>query len=212
MRSTCARRPKAWRTICTAVRSGSARFFAAALYEQGAGARSAALAQHAACTDRKAGADRRRGRGASREANRAHGRGVRRLAQGDTWSRVRAALAPMLPSAQWVKDVLRRPAPAHRIADIGIYRAPLAGGASSAQIRERFTSLDLAWATGVSARRRPTNHDRYPCAALESAYRMPRGALAGLRAAASADPTTPGSAASAAAASRSATAVRRDDS
>jgi glycerol-1-phosphate dehydrogenase [NAD(P)+] len=73
-----------------------------------------------------------------------------RLAQGDTWSRVRAALAPMLPNAQWVKDVLAQAGAAHRIPDIGIDRARFVWAVNnSAQIRERFTSIDLAWATGV---------------------------------------------------------------
>jgi glycerol-1-phosphate dehydrogenase [NAD(P)+] len=72
------------------------------------------------------------------------------LGRGDTWSRVRAALAPMLPTAQWVKDVLAQAGAAHRIADIGIDRARFVWAVhNSAQIRERFTSLDLAWATGV---------------------------------------------------------------
>jgi glycerol-1-phosphate dehydrogenase [NAD(P)+] len=73
-----------------------------------------------------------------------------RLAHGDTWSRVRAELAAMLPSAAWVKDVLARAGAAHRIADLGIDRERFLWAAlNGAQIRERFTSLDLGWAVGV---------------------------------------------------------------
>ena len=73
-----------------------------------------------------------------------------RLAQGDTWSRVRAALAPMLKSARHVKNVLVQANAAHRVADIGIDRERFLWAVlNCAQIRERFTSVDLAWVTGV---------------------------------------------------------------
>ena len=73
-----------------------------------------------------------------------------RLAHGDTWQRVRAAIAPMLPRAQWVKDVLEQAGAAHRIVDIGIDRERLLWAVrNGAQIRERFTSLDLGWALGL---------------------------------------------------------------
>jgi glycerol-1-phosphate dehydrogenase [NAD(P)+] len=73
-----------------------------------------------------------------------------RLQQGDSWERVRAALAPMLPGAAWVKRVLVEAGAAHRIADIGIDRERFLWAVyNSAQIRERFTSIDLGWATGV---------------------------------------------------------------
>jgi glycerol-1-phosphate dehydrogenase [NAD(P)+] len=72
------------------------------------------------------------------------------LQQGDTWERVRAALRPMLPSAAWVKSVLSSAGAAHRIADLGITRERFVWAAlNGAQIRERFTSLDLGWAAGV---------------------------------------------------------------
>jgi glycerol-1-phosphate dehydrogenase [NAD(P)+] len=73
-----------------------------------------------------------------------------RLSQGDTWSRVRAELAAMLPSAAWVKDVLVKAGAAHRVADLGIDRERFLWAVrNGAQIRERFTSLDLGWAAGV---------------------------------------------------------------
>jgi hypothetical protein len=63
---------------------------------------------------------------------------------------VRAELAAMLPSAAWVKDVLVQAGAAHRIADLGIDRERFLWAVrNGAQIRERFTSLDLGWAAGV---------------------------------------------------------------
>lgn len=73
-----------------------------------------------------------------------------RLAKGDTWSTVRATLAPMLPKAAWIKRVLREAGAAHRVQDLGIDRDRFLWAVyNGAQMRERFTSLDLAWATGV---------------------------------------------------------------
>jgi len=73
-----------------------------------------------------------------------------KLSAGDTWARVRERIAPGLPKASWIKDVLRKAGAAHRIADLGIDRARFLWAVhNAAQIRERFTSLDLAWATGV---------------------------------------------------------------
>jgi glycerol-1-phosphate dehydrogenase [NAD(P)+] len=73
-----------------------------------------------------------------------------KLSAGDTWARVRERIAPGLPAASWVKDVLRKAGAAHRIADLGIdHDRFLWAVHNAAQIRERFTSLDLAWATGV---------------------------------------------------------------
>jgi glycerol-1-phosphate dehydrogenase [NAD(P)+] len=75
---------------------------------------------------------------------------AQRLAAGDTWSRVRAELAPMLEPAAWVKHVLREAGAAHRVSDLGIGRERFLWAVrNGAQIRERFTSLDLAWVTGV---------------------------------------------------------------
>jgi glycerol-1-phosphate dehydrogenase [NAD(P)+] len=73
-----------------------------------------------------------------------------RLQQDDTWNRVREELRPMLPSAAWVKGVLAAAGAAHRIADLGITRERFVWAVlNGAQIRERFTSLDLGWAAGV---------------------------------------------------------------
>lgn len=77
-------------------------------------------------------------------------RACEQLAEGDTWQRVRARIAPGLRKASWVKDVLQRAAAAHRIPDLGITRDRFLWAVlNGAQIRERFTSLDLAWVTGV---------------------------------------------------------------
>jgi glycerol-1-phosphate dehydrogenase [NAD(P)+] len=73
-----------------------------------------------------------------------------RLQRGDTWTQLRAQLQPMLPGAAWVKRVLEQAGAAHRVADIGIDRERFLWAVhNSAQIRERFTSIDLAWATGI---------------------------------------------------------------
>jgi glycerol-1-phosphate dehydrogenase [NAD(P)+] len=73
-----------------------------------------------------------------------------RLQQGDTWNEVRAALRAMLPSAAWVKRVLKDAGAAHVIADLGITRERFVWAVlNGAQIRERFTSLDLGWAAGL---------------------------------------------------------------
>lgn len=75
---------------------------------------------------------------------------ARRLNAPGTWGQVRAAIAPGLPKAAWIKDVLRRAGAAHRLQDIGVSRERFVWAvASCAQIRERFTSIDLAWASGV---------------------------------------------------------------
>lgn len=75
---------------------------------------------------------------------------ARRLSEPGAWKRVREAIAPGLPRAAWIKDVLRRAGAAHRIADIGVSREHFLWTVKScAQIRERFTSMDLAWTTGV---------------------------------------------------------------
>jgi hypothetical protein len=66
------------------------------------------------------------------------------------FERVREAIAPLLPEPRWVKDVLQKAGAAHRIADIGCSRERFRWAVlNCAQIRERFTSIDLAWAAGV---------------------------------------------------------------
>jgi len=72
------------------------------------------------------------------------------LAAPGMWQRVREAATPMVPSPEWVKGVLSAAGAAHRISDLGIDRERFRWAVlNGAQIRERFTSLDLAWATGV---------------------------------------------------------------
>jgi glycerol-1-phosphate dehydrogenase [NAD(P)+] len=78
------------------------------------------------------------------------GAAVTRMQQGNTWQRVREVLGPMLPTAAWVKQVLSQAGAAHRVADLGITRERFVWAVlNGAQIRERFTSMDLGWATGV---------------------------------------------------------------
>ncbi|MDD9938962.1 MAG: iron-containing alcohol dehydrogenase [Myxococcales bacterium] len=73
-----------------------------------------------------------------------------RLAEPGVWPQLRETLQPMVPEARWVKDVLERAGAAHRIEDLGIEKGRFLWAVNNgAQIRERFTSLDLAWATGV---------------------------------------------------------------
>jgi hypothetical protein len=85
-----------------------------------------------------------------------------KLAAGDTWQRARERIAPGLRKAAWVKDVLQRAGAAHRIADLGIDRDRFLWAVlNGAQIRERFTSLDLGWATGVLPKEAEAIVDQY---------------------------------------------------
>lgn len=73
-----------------------------------------------------------------------------RLSDGDTWPRLRATLLPMLPGPARVKDTLARAGAAHRVQDLGCTRERFLWAAlNAAQMRERFTALDLAWVAGV---------------------------------------------------------------
>lgn len=75
---------------------------------------------------------------------------ARRLSEPGVWLKVRDAIAPSLPRAAWIKDVLKRAGAAHRLSEIGVSREHFDWTVRNcAQIRERFTSMDLAWATGV---------------------------------------------------------------
>lgn len=66
------------------------------------------------------------------------------------WQTVVETLSPMLPSPAWIKGVLSEAGAAHRITDLGIDRGRFRWAVlNGAQIRQRFTSLDLGWATGV---------------------------------------------------------------
>jgi glycerol-1-phosphate dehydrogenase [NAD(P)+] len=75
---------------------------------------------------------------------------ARRLNEPGVWQKVRETISPALPPSAWIKDVLRRAGAAHRLQDIGVTREHFAWTIGScAQIRERFTSMDLGWASGV---------------------------------------------------------------
>lgn len=66
------------------------------------------------------------------------------------WQALRAELQPLLRSPASIKDCLRRAGAAHRWADLGCSRERFLTAVSQcASIRARFTSIDLAWATGV---------------------------------------------------------------
>lgn len=85
-----------------------------------------------------------------------HGQQTARMAQaveqlraGDTWQRLREILAPMIPEPGHIKRVLAQAGAAHRIDQLGIDRARFCWAVlNGAQMRERFTSLDLAWVAG----------------------------------------------------------------
>jgi glycerol-1-phosphate dehydrogenase [NAD(P)+] len=73
-----------------------------------------------------------------------------KLSLSGIWERVRAAIAPRLPEAAWIKRVLAEAGAAHRLSDLGLSRERFLWAVlNGAQMRERFTSLDLGWATGV---------------------------------------------------------------
>jgi len=75
---------------------------------------------------------------------------ARRLNEPGVWDRVRSSIAPALPTGAFIKDVLRRAGAAHRLQDIGVTTEHFAWAVGNcAQIRERFTSMDLGWASGV---------------------------------------------------------------
>ena len=66
------------------------------------------------------------------------------------WSRLRAALLPLVRPAPAIKQCLRDAGAAHCLADIGCTRERfLAAVAHAHQIRARYTVLDLARAVGV---------------------------------------------------------------
>lgn len=77
-------------------------------------------------------------------------RAAARLAEPGVWQGLVDTLRPMLPTPARIKRVLRDAGAAHRIADLGIDRERFLWAVlNGAQMRERFTSLDLAWVTGV---------------------------------------------------------------
>lgn len=67
-----------------------------------------------------------------------------------TWSALRAELVPLLRGPARIKECLSRSGAAHRIADLGCTRDRfLTAVRHCGAIRGRFTSIDLAWATGL---------------------------------------------------------------
>ncbi|MBI5544478.1 MAG: iron-containing alcohol dehydrogenase [Deltaproteobacteria bacterium] len=74
----------------------------------------------------------------------------RKLAEPGRWESLRAELRPLLRSPLSIQRCLREAGAAHRFSDLGCTRERfLTALQHGAAIRGRFTSLDLAWATGV---------------------------------------------------------------
>jgi glycerol-1-phosphate dehydrogenase [NAD(P)+] len=72
------------------------------------------------------------------------------LAAPGTWTALRAEILPMLRSPGRIKDCLARAGAAHRTADLGCTRERfLTAVRHCGAMRERFTSIDLGWLTGV---------------------------------------------------------------
>ena len=85
-----------------------------------------------------------------------HARQTRRLAEAATrlsqgaWVELKPQLREMVPAPERVKEVLSLAQAAHQVSDIGIDRERFRWAVlNGAQMRERFTSLDLAWSCGV---------------------------------------------------------------
>ncbi|MHB8875757.1 MAG: iron-containing alcohol dehydrogenase [Myxococcaceae bacterium] len=72
------------------------------------------------------------------------------LSQPGKWAEVKRALVPLQRDPSAIKDCLRRAGAAHRFQDLGVSRERfLIAVRQCASIRARFTSIDLAWVTGV---------------------------------------------------------------
>ncbi len=72
------------------------------------------------------------------------------LAAPGRWTALRAELSPILRSPRRIQECLARSGAAHRVADIGCTRERfLTAVRHCGGIRGRFTSIDLAWLTGV---------------------------------------------------------------
>ena len=72
------------------------------------------------------------------------------LSQPGRWQAVRAQLIPVVRDPASIKDCLRRAGAAHRWSDLQCSRERFLTAVSQcASIRARFTSIDLAWVTGV---------------------------------------------------------------
>ena len=73
-----------------------------------------------------------------------------RLARPGAWQALRTGLSPLLRTPESIARCLKEAGAAWRFGDLGCtrgrFRTALLHGAG---IRGRFTSLDLAWATGV---------------------------------------------------------------
>ena len=75
---------------------------------------------------------------------------VTRLAEPGTWEELRTALRPLLPDPGRIKHVLRAAGAAYRAEQLGVDRARFRWAVlNGSHMRERFTSLDLAYVTGV---------------------------------------------------------------
>jgi hypothetical protein len=63
---------------------------------------------------------------------------------------LRETFSEIVPAPGWVKNVLSEAGAAHRVSDLGISRERFLWAVlNGAQMRERFTSLDLAWTAGL---------------------------------------------------------------
>lgn len=91
-----------------------------------------------------------------------HQQAVSRLREPGVWKALREELSGTFPTPQKVKEVLRAAGAAHRISDLKLRRAQFEWAVlNGAQMRGRFTSLDLAWVTGVLPRALPAIIDGY---------------------------------------------------
>lgn len=72
------------------------------------------------------------------------------LSQPGRWNAVRGELAKVVKEPAAIKDCLRRAGAAHRWSDLGCTREGFLTAVNQcASMRARFTSIDLAWVTGV---------------------------------------------------------------
>jgi glycerol-1-phosphate dehydrogenase [NAD(P)+] len=130
---------------------GLGTIFAAAVYERVAALESPALRSSALPLDRQ-------GWGSIADSVATHHAkqtlrmqaAAARLAEPGQWDQLRALVATGVPRAAWLKDKLQRAGAAHRIEHLGIERERFRWAVlNCAQMRERFTSIDLGWVSGV---------------------------------------------------------------
>jgi glycerol-1-phosphate dehydrogenase [NAD(P)+] len=75
---------------------------------------------------------------------------ARLLREEGRWASLRETFSEIVPAPGWVKNVLSEAGAAHRVSDLGISRERFLWAVlNGAQMRERFTSLDLAWTAGL---------------------------------------------------------------